>query len=568
MNLEKDELIKSLSSELQTVKNSFSYRLGFFLTAPIRIIIDSIKSLNMPSNKLWLYKQLLIVFIKNPWKTLRKINLHNIVKLNRALKVENPIQIFNNSARFIISPEKNANNQLTDFVTNDENKSEKTYNNDKINSPLKHDESALKEYFVNGFAAVSNKPLLLATQILSIIESRCEKIVIAFSHDNYLETTAGVQIYMNNERDAFSLRSVSYLQIHPQTPVALFALIDDIVLNVCLDKELICTVTAKEFIRLGGMLAQRNSLECIGVIIHHLLNWSIQVVDQFLEKLNNEKIFFWLHDYYICCPQVTLLRNDYEFCHKPDLESNSCMICLYGDIRRSNAKHFRLFLNNYRFTFLTPSKVVRSIIVSDYPELKDKIIISPLLNLIKQKNRRDNVLKDLHDPLYKLKIAYLGVPKRYKGWETWRLFVDSSVSDSYKCVYLSTEEESVPEEHIYINTLYKSQNSVISLLIMHKIDIVILWSIVPETFSFTLYEAIAAGCFILTNPLSGNIAAYVRENSCGIVFESENDLISLLKEPSHLKNILINFHQNNISYSDLKPNIHTAALLFNEQMTP
>jgi len=91
MNLEKDELIKSLSSELQTVKNSFSYRLGFFLTAPIRIIIDSIKSLNMPSNKLWLYKQLLIVFIKNPGKTLLKINLNNILKLKKALRVENPI---------------------------------------------------------------------------------------------------------------------------------------------------------------------------------------------------------------------------------------------------------------------------------------------------------------------------------------------------------------------------------------------------------------------------------------------------------------------------------------------
>ena len=591
--MNKDELINSLRAQL--VRNSFSYRLGRFLTAPLRIIVDSIRAVYIPGNKSWLFKQLLIVSLKNPGKTIRKINLYNIGKLFKALKVEDPVLTLRNSSRYINSSGKNGNSRVTDLVTHDDTGSKNDrdiVNNNQwveprskpqppvsgqttgnlpveMNYSVKQDEFDEKKYVVNESDTKSTESLFLAVQILSILESECKKIVIACSHDNYLETAAGVQIYMNNERKAFSLRSVSYLQIHPQTPVSLYAPIDDILLNVCLNTELICTVTAKEFIRLGGMLARQNNVECVGVIIHHLLNWSLQVLDQFLREINNEKLFFWLHDYYICCPQVNLLRNDKEFCNKPDIESNSCMICMHGNMRRSNSEHLKLFLNKYHFTFLAPSKVVRSIIVSEYPELKDKIIVSHLLNIIKRENKRDRVLKDLNDPLYKLKIAYLGVPKRYKGWDTWRLFVDSSVSSPYKCVYLSTEKVSVPEEHIYINALNNNnKDSIINLLIRHKVDIVILWSIWPETFSFTLYEAIAAGCFIITNPLSGNIAAYVRENSCGIVLKSEKDLISLFEEPQQLRKLLIEFHQGNINYSDLIPNIYTATLLFKEQSAP
>jgi len=64
----------------------------------------------------------------------------------------------------------------------------------------------------------------------------------------------------------------------------------------------------------------------------------------------------------------------------------------------------------------------------------------------------------------------------------------------------------------------------------NNIDVAFLWSICPETFSFTLYESLAAGCTVLTNRNSGNIQAYVREHpEAGIVLEHENALLSCLR---------------------------------------
>jgi len=65
----------------------------------------------------------------------------------------------------------------------------------------------------------------------------------------------------------------------------------------------------------------------------------------------------------------------------------------------------------------------------------------------------------------------------------------------------------------------------------NQIDVVVLWSNVAETFSFTLHEALAAGCYILTNPKSGNIQDYIRHNpERGMVLEDEEALIELLNQ--------------------------------------
>ena len=64
----------------------------------------------------------------------------------------------------------------------------------------------------------------------------------------------------------------------------------------------------------------------------------------------------------------------------------------------------------------------------------------------------------------------------------------------------------------------------------HNIDVAFLWSICPETFSFTLYESLSAGCAILTNRNSGNIQAYVREHpETGVVLDDEKALMKLFE---------------------------------------
>ena len=63
-------------------------------------------------------------------------------------------------------------------------------------------------------------------------------------------------------------------------------------------------------------------------------------------------------------------------------------------------------------------------------------------------------------------------------------------------------------------------------LASQNIDVAILWSVWPETFSFTAHEALAAGTVIVTSEDSGNSADRVRRFDRGIVFESEAAAIS------------------------------------------
>jgi glycosyltransferase involved in cell wall biosynthesis len=78
---------------------------------------------------------------------------------------------------------------------------------------------------------------------------------------------------------------------------------------------------------------------------------------------------------------------------------------------------------------------------------------------------------------------------------------------------------------------------------INQIDVLFHGSIVPETFSYVLYEAIGAGCFILTTNQSGNVADYVQENKNGLVFETFTDLMDYLITPVNLRKDLLDFHK-------------------------
>ena len=51
-----------------------------------------------------------------------------------------------------------------------------------------------------------------------------------------------------------------------------------------------------------------------------------------------------------------------------------------------------------------------------------------------------------------------------------------------------------------------------------------IWPLCRETFSFTAYEAVAAGAAVITGPDSGNVAAFVADGGHGLVLSGEDAL--------------------------------------------
>jgi hypothetical protein len=52
-------------------------------------------------------------------------------------------------------------------------------------------------------------------------------------------------------------------------------------------------------------------------------------------------------------------------------------------------------------------------------------------------------------------------------------------------------------------------------------DAVLVWPLCRETFSFTAYEAAAAGAAVLAGPDSGNVAAFAADPAVGLVLADE-----------------------------------------------
>jgi hypothetical protein len=67
-------------------------------------------------------------------------------------------------------------------------------------------------------------------------------------------------------------------------------------------------------------------------------------------------------------------------------------------------------------------------------------------------------------------------------------------------------------------------NGMTQALLAAEIDVALVWPLCRETFSFTAHEAVAAGSAVITNPDSGNVAAFVREGGHGWVLDGEQAL--------------------------------------------
>ena len=86
---------------------------------------------------------------------------------------------------------------------------------------------------------------------------------------------------------------------------------------------------------------------------------------------------------------------------------------------------------------------------------------------------------------------------------------------------------------------------------LKKIDIAFLWSICPETFSFTLYESLAAGCYVITNPASGNIQDVIKKDTqLGMVYPTETEMLAAF-DSADLIETNIYFRKNVRRYASL-----------------
>jgi hypothetical protein len=322
---------------------------------------------------------------------------------------------------------------------------------------------------------------------------------------------------------------------------------------------------ASDILKIFATLKDSGGKNCRSIVLHHIMGWNTNAIIQLIQRLKPVNSFFWIHDFYTVCPNHTLLRNDKEYCHAPSFESNSCLNCRYGAMRIKHQPQVYELLSTIKFTFLAASKFTIDNWVNSYPQFSRDVSVIPLLNLVNARaaNIERSARKD------KIRIAYVGFPIDYKGWSTWRKFVSLyRKSNVYDLFHFGNYGGNHKEHFIQVNVTSDNRYAMVEELRNNEVDILFHWTIVPETFSFVLYEGVAANCFILTHKDSGNVATYIQENDNGIVFGSEEQLFAFFKDADKVIQILSNFKINHNLYYDLSFNTFSTDMIYLDEKQP
>lgn len=416
--------------------------------------------------------------------------------------------------------------------------------------------SLWQEYYRSDSEYEFNLKESRADKFVQLIEANCTNslLYLSLSHDDYLTSIGGLQLYMQDEAQAFQKEKVSYLHFFPKKnlPYDLSVSGTKLQLSVNLDDQNLGDFYANEVAI--ALETLREKFDLVGISIHHLMSWDLKVVDYLLGLFPQVNKVLLVHDFFAICPQYNLLRNSIEFCGAPNVQSNACLICSYSKKRKVYSPAIKKLIEKYAFKIVVPSSVTQNIFKNQFPNLDIEVIPH-----VKLEAKQNSAAKTNYHRERKLRIAFLGHPNPRKGWLVWRKLIDmENLDQKYECYHLGTCNEKNKEKFISVSVNTESRHSMQDALLQHEIDLVLLWSIMPETFSYTLYESMGAGCYILTHKNSGNISKVVDETGYGRVLDNEGTLNSvLLEQPENLKAEIRDFQKNNEGHFDLIPNIKT-----------
>jgi hypothetical protein len=344
---------------------------------------------------------------------------------------------------------------------------------------------------------------------------------ISVSHDEYLRIAGGVQNCIADEQASLNKEAWSYLHLSPAQPLPLLSDASDpkqFVFTVSIDGERAGCAVASDLLEVLRLLLARGSVE-VSLLIHSLLGNSPEILREFA-RLPQTTTVFWVHDFFSLCPSYALLRNDVEFCGAPPLQSNACAICVYGEERQSHWQRVRLFFEETRPRVLAPSAAALGLWKKAGFAHQDAHV-APHVKLLPadQAPRR----QPAREPI---RVAFVGGPVTHKGWHVYQELVRRTAKlNRFRYYHFGTPDLQASNiKHVDVRVSPGQRSAMVDALRAAEIDIVVNWSLCFETFSFTTYEALAAGAFVVARRGAGNIDAIIGEFGSGCLLDGETEL--------------------------------------------
>lgn len=373
--------------------------------------------------------------------------------------------------------------------------------------------------------------------------------IVAISFIDYLRAKSGVAKVLMAHQQMYNANSISYIDLF------------SVKKNICNDKimlfckfGLIIDGDYKGIFQMSQIIHmlykfQNDGYRLLDIHLHHFLYTKIKLVDEFLRACPETPVKVYLHDYFNVCTGYTLMKNREQYCGGMGFSDDICADCQYAEVNKQvQPQIHKIFRENLgRIVFVSPSETTKEIFLNFHPEYADKVIVIPHQKYLEHYQENLEALSSDE----KIRVAFLGMPMKHKGWNVWKKLVEKFQGDGYEfTVFNSSDDVYEKMGKVKIGFSQENLNAMTDALRRYKVHIALLWSLCPETYSYACFEAFSANAFIITNRISGNIADVVRTNGNGIVLADEITLEKLFENRSDLINKINSFRNQFIGGPD------------------
>ena len=371
---------------------------------------------------------------------------------------------------------------------------------------------------------------------MKLPECKFSNYIFVVTGMSYIVDSSGTSKVVKAHEDIFRDNGIGYVAIFPMSRSWGEGANWHCTITGCygftVDGQYIGVMTAKEVLNSLLKLENRGK-HCMGILVHHIIRNDISDIKWMLSKIKNVPVVYYLHDFYTCCVNPNLMKNDRESCIDRNV---SCQGCCYAQKKRNHLKKIRDFFNVFedRITFVAPSEYTRDRWLEFYPEYTDKAVVILHQKAVGKYLGNREIIED-NVPL---RLGFVGAQMQIKGWNIFKRVVEKARIHgcNYDFYYFGNGSEQVEGvKSVRVDIATQGKDAMIKNLKEKRISAVFLVCVCGETYSYTTYESNAANCFIFAMSSGGNIPYTVRKNGWGHVYTTEDELIDAILDEKTLR---------------------------------
>jgi len=353
------------------------------------------------------------------------------------------------------------------------------------------------------------------------IDNNLKKNVVLFSYDDPYRDMGGTSKTILGQIKTFNKKNIDCIVVSPyhiSTKIWIKSF-----WTVRLNNTVYSVFDTKNLKRFLKGLDNLNKFG--GVVVHHLKNINIDQLTEILDSCK-KTIFFYIHDFYAIRPYENANVDSYAL----------------ENIFAAN-QNFKSFFLKYidKCKFIAPSEFCKEIWCRYFPEFKENVMVVRHQKFVDSYNQNLNPVENEKG----LSVAFVGAQLEIKGWDDYRQLCSKFSSENrYHFFYLGSGSESMENVTKVKVSIQNKQFTMVDALRRNGIDVVCLLSKVPETYSYTFFEALSSNSFVVTFRDSGNIACQVQKWKNGCVLSNYGELISFFNDYSGLVQRIDSFRKS------------------------